>query len=134
MLNRAIIIALAATFMAGAVMCGGGETPAPPPVTETPAEPEMTPEQKLEFVAANCGCAKCPSWTPACAEKGEKGGYCAVGKSTVITEEKGCVCSDCPVTAKLGLKWGYYCTRGSAQDMSAKEAAPEKEKKEEAGG
>ncbi len=132
-MSRVLVIFLAATFMAGAVMCGGGEAEAPVPPSETgqPAEPEMTQEQKLEYVFANCVCAKCPSWTPECAEKGEKGGYCAVGKSECITEEKGCICGDCPVAEKLGLKWGYYCTRGSAEEMMEKEAEM---KTEEAGG
>ena len=42
-------------------------------------------------------------------------GFCfaAIGKSGCISEEKGCICGSCPVTSKMGLKHGYYCTRGS---------------------
>ena len=46
-----------------------------------------------------------------------EGGFCLVGKSACIKEKKGCICADCPVTAKMGLKWGYYCTDGSAKSM-----------------
>lgn len=75
--------------------------------------PEMTQEEKEEYVFGACICKKCPSYV----ECGEKAGYCLVGKSTCITEKKGCICGDCPVTKKMGLKWGYYCTEGSAMAM-----------------
>ncbi|UCG44471.1 MAG: DUF2769 domain-containing protein [candidate division WOR-3 bacterium] len=90
----------------------------------------MTEEQQLQFVKDNCICKTCPSWTPACDEKGETGGFCAIGKTECITEEKGCVCPECPVTKKLDLKWGYYCTRGSAKEMMAAELEKEKMEKE----
>ena len=48
---------------------------------------------------------------------GEKAGYCLVGKSECIKEKKGCTCPDCPVTAKMNLKWGYYCIDGSAMEI-----------------
>ena len=105
----------AVAFFAGlfAFGCGKKETPK----EEKAAEPEMTDEQKREYVFANCICGKCPSWV----ECGEKGGFCLVGKSDCITEKKGCICPDCPVTAKLKLKWGYYCIEGNAQSqMGAK--------------
>ena len=61
-------------------------------------------------------CGECPSY------KGtgeEKFGFCAMGKSEIITEEKGCICGKCPVTEMMGLRWGYYCTRGSGREMAA---------------
>jgi len=39
------------------------------------------------------------------------------GKSKCIKEEKGCVCGGCPVTMKMGLKHGYYCTKGSEKEQ-----------------
>ena len=120
MLTKAFLLFVAVTFVAGALFCGSPGQPEPP-AAEKPAEPVMTDEQKAEFVFANCVCAKCPSWTEECTAKGEKGGYCAIGKSGCIVEEKGCICPECPVTAKLGLKWGYYCTRGSAAEMMEQE-------------
>jgi hypothetical protein len=51
-------------------------------------------------------------------------GFChpLVGKSKIITEEKGCDCPKCPVYSKMGLKNGYYCTRKSEmeQEMAKK--------------
>jgi len=71
-------------------------------------------EEKKKMVLKLCVCSKCPSWV----ECGEKGGFCFVGKSKCIKEEKGCICGSCPVTAKMGLKHGYYCTRGSEKEQS----------------
>jgi len=123
MFRNALLMAMFAALVVGVVVCGG-EQPAPPAAEKPaqPAEAAMTDEQKAEFVAANCICATCPSFLKEeCAKAGEKGSYCLVGKSKVITEENGCVCPQCPVTAKMGLKWGYYCTRGSAKEMMALE-------------
>ncbi len=79
---------------------------------------EMNEEmkQKMEMVLKMCTCKSCPSWT----ECGEKDGYCfpAIGKSSCITEEKGCICGGCPVTAQMGLKHTYYCTKGSEKEQS----------------
>ena len=107
----------ALAFFAGLVAfkCGKKETPQ----EEKAAEPEMTAEQKEAYVFANCICGKCPSWV----ECNEKGGFCWVGKSQCIKEKKGCICPDCPVTAKMGLKWGYYCISGSAKSLMEAEAA-----------
>jgi hypothetical protein len=73
-------------------------------------------EQKKQMILNLCICGGCPSWE----ECGEKGGFCFVmiGKSSCIKEERGCTCGGCPVTAKLGLKFMYYCTRGSAKEQS----------------
>ena len=83
-------------------------------------EPEMTEEEMIAWVMENCICPQCPSWIPEATEKGE-GGYCAVGRSACIVEEAGCICPDCPVTLEKGLMWGYYCTRGSAEEMMAQD-------------
>jgi len=114
-----------ACLVLGIVVCGGQQAPEPPKAeAEKPVEPVMTEEQKAEYVAANCICATCPSFLKEeCLKAGEKGAYCLAGKSKVITKENGCVCADCPVTKKMALKWGYYCTRGSAAEMAAAEAA-----------
>lgn len=72
-------------------------------------------EQKKEMVLSLCLCRKCPSWIK-CGESGE---FCfqAIGKSSCMTEEKGCTCGACPVTERLGLMFVYYCTRGSAKEQ-----------------
>ena len=92
--------------------------PAEPVDADMPVEPVMTEEEKMAYVMENCICPQCPSWVPEAAENGE-GGYCATGMSQCIIEEAGCICSTCPVTAEMGLEWGYYCTRGSAAEMMA---------------
>lgn len=123
-----LIVAAAAAFMA----CGEEE---PAPVAETPDEApevvnapieevEMTEEEKMAYVMENCICPQCPSWVPEASEKGE-GGYCATGMSECIVDEVGCICPDCPVTAEMGLEWGYYCTRGSAAEMMEPAATEE---------
>jgi len=76
--------------------------------------PNETRQRTEEFLNM-CICSGCPSWT----ECGEKGGFClsAIGKSSCITEEKGCICPRCPVTGKMGFKHDYYCTRGSEKKL-----------------
>ena len=90
--------------------------PVEPIVTDMPVEVPMSDEEKMAYVMENCICPDCPSWIPEAAEKGE-GGYCATGVSECIVIEAGCVCPTCPVTAEMGLEWGYYCTRGSAEEL-----------------
>ncbi|MDE4907755.1 DUF2769 domain-containing protein [Methanogenium marinum] len=57
----------------------------------------------------------CPSWVNC----GEKGGYCAaaIGKSTCIHEEKGCLCRSCPAFKNAGLKHTGFCTKGSENEQ-----------------
>jgi hypothetical protein len=81
-------------------------------------------EQKKQMVLQMCTCEGCPSYKDCSQEGGEKEkGFCfpTIGKSKCITEEKGCICGSCPVTAKMGLKHGYYCTRGSEKEQMAKD-------------
>jgi len=77
-------------------------------------------EEKLPKVKSMCICQTCPTYV-----KEEKHvGFCHpfIGKSSIITEEKGCNCPQCPVYKKMKLKNGYYCTRGCemAQEMAKK--------------
>lgn len=81
----------------------------------------MSMEDKMRFVIENCICEGCPSYKDCSTEGGEKElGFCfpTIGKSACITEEKGCTCGGCPVYAKLGLKFLYYCTRGSEKGQA----------------
>jgi len=76
--------------------------------------------EKKKMVRDMCVCAGCPSYKDCSAEGGEKElGFCfpSIGKSFCIKEEKGCICPGCPVTEKMGLKHGYYCTRGSEMEL-----------------
>ncbi|AKB78303.1 hypothetical protein MSHOH_1820 [Methanosarcina horonobensis HB-1 = JCM 15518] len=62
-----------------------------------------------EIVTQMCICPDCPSWI----EGGERGGFCfeTIPKSRYISEEKGCICSSCPVANRVGFSDSYYCTR-----------------------
>ncbi len=87
---------------------------------DRPDPGEMTEEEKVAWVEENCICAQCPTYVP-CAAQEDELGYCAVGESNCIVEEISCICPECPVTEEMGLEWGYYCTRGSAEEMAAAE-------------
>lgn len=107
-----------AVFALGLIGCGRKEE-TPAAVETKPEAPAMTEEQKAEYVYSNCICKGCPSYV----ECNEKAGFCLAGKSTCIKEKKGCVCPECPVTKKMNLKWGYYCTDGSAKELMEAEKA-----------
>jgi len=63
-------------------------------------------------------CGKCPSYEGT----GETSlGFCTIGKSSVIKEKKGCLCGQCPITKTMSLRWEYYCTTGSALELSQAE-------------
>lgn len=127
------VLVLIAVILAAVFMACGEEAPAAEPADvgdavepvepiepidpDMPAEPMMTEEEKMAYVMENCICPQCPSWIAEAAEKGE-GGYCATGMSECIIDEVGCVCPTCPVTVEMGLEWGYYCTRGSAEELA----------------
>ena len=73
--------------------------------------------KRIEEVKEICKsfCGECPSYT----NTGETDfGFCTIGESKIIKEEKGCLCPSCPVTSKMSLRWKYYCTRGSARELS----------------
>ena len=85
--------------------------------TEEEAEAMLTEfEEKLGPAVEKCICEDCPTYV---AEETETV-FCnpVVGKSDVITEEKGCNCPQCPVYQENNLKFGYYCTRGSELEQS----------------
>lgn len=104
---------LAGLSMFALSIIGCGKKEEKPVVQPEPKSPEMTEEQKREYVLNNCTCKKCPSYV----ECDEDIGYCLTGKSKCIKEKKGCICPDCPVTKKMNLKWGYYCLQGSAMEI-----------------
>jgi hypothetical protein len=74
-------------------------------------------EKKLPMVKQQCICKTCPTYIT---EETESG-FChpLIGKSMIITEEKGCDCPKCPVYKMNELKNGYYCTRGSEMELEA---------------
>jgi len=78
-------------------------------------------EEKLPMVKEQCICKTCPTYV---SEETELG-FChpLIGKSKIISEEKGCDCPKCPVYKMMELKNGYYCTRGSEMEIEMKKTA-----------
>jgi len=125
----------------GLTSCKKGEAPAEEPAIARAAKEEMSQkdiikkllmekkgvtaeeadaqiaefEEKVSMVKTMCICKSCPTYV---AEETELG-YChpLVGKSKIVTEEKGCVCPKCPVYMQMSLKNGYYCTRKSEMEQ-----------------
>lgn len=60
-----------------------------------------------------CICESCPSYINC----GEKIAFCFNGKSKCIKVQKGCICGSCPVKKKFGLKYGYYCMKGTEKEI-----------------
>ena len=75
-------------------------------------------ERERRLVLDQCICTSCPSWV----EGGNRGRCCLPdpGRSRRAIKELGCICGGCPVTEKLGLKYDYFCTRGSEAEQAAR--------------
>ena len=74
---------------------------------------------KVENSQANrekCFCPNCPTFTDCGKEKNERL-YCSNGKTACDFKMKGCLCGACPVHAENNLQAGYYCVRGSADEI-----------------
>jgi hypothetical protein len=75
--------------------------------------PEEEQKKKKQMLASMCTCRRCPSY-----ETGEtEVMFCSSGKSSVITEEKGGICGECPVTPEMGLTNIYFCTHGNEAEQ-----------------
>jgi hypothetical protein len=75
--------------------------------------PQDEVQKTVKELKAMCVCPQCPNYND-CAKKAGEALFCATGRSFMcISDEKGCSCPGCPVTAKLGLKYSFFCTRGS---------------------
>jgi Protein of unknown function (DUF2769) len=71
----------------------------------------------LQGLKAQCNCGGCPTYTAAARTAGESF-FCGTGKSFGhITTEVNCMCGKCPVKAELGLKYGFFCMRGSEKAL-----------------
>lgn len=79
---------------------------------------KMTPAQmqaQIKELDKICVCGKCPTYIGT----GEKKlTFCAIGKSTMIKKDKGCLCPTCPVQKNLALRWDRYCLKGSGKEQS----------------
>jgi hypothetical protein len=72
-------------------------------------------KRSAENVIHLCQCNKCPTNS----QTGEINAvFCTFGKAPGIHEQKGCLCSSCSITKTMSLRWQYYCTHGSALELS----------------
>ncbi|MFX0208478.1 MAG: DUF2769 domain-containing protein [Candidatus Hodarchaeota archaeon] len=81
---------------------------------------EADQQRSAENVIGFCEdfCKKCPSYEGT----GEtKLAFCTLGKSSVILEQKGCLCPQCPIFRTMSLRWNHYCSRGNAIELSEAE-------------
>ncbi len=77
----------------------------------SPAEVQV----KIKELDKICICGKCPTYVGT----GEKKlTFCAIGKSTIIKKDKGCLCPGCPVQKTMALRWDRYCLKGSGMEQS----------------
>ena len=61
-----------------------------------------------------CICPKCPTYTN-CAKDAKEADFLFEREKSFmcITNEKGCICPDCPVTKEYGLKNKFFCMKGA---------------------
>jgi hypothetical protein len=86
--------------------------------TEEEAEAMLADfEAKLPEFKAKCLCRGCPTYV----RKETRTAFCHafVGKSKIISQQKGCDCPECPIHKEAGLKNGYYCLRGTELEQEA---------------
>ena len=73
-------------------------------------------ENVIGFCAEYCG--KCPSYEGT----GETAlAFCTLGKSSIIHEQRGCLCAQCPISRTMSLRWDHYCVQGKAMELSEAE-------------
>lgn len=77
---------------------------------------ESAAENVLHICEDYCG--KCPTYQGT----GEVWlAFCALGKSSIIKEHKGCLCGQCLISKTMSMRWEYYCTQGKAMELSEAE-------------
>lgn len=83
----------------------------------SPEELKVKMEESKKMCESFCG--ECPTYTGS----GENALlFCVLGRSSVIKEQKGCLCpAGCRVQKNMGLRWDYYCIHGSGKEQMIKE-------------
>ena len=78
----------------------------------------MAKVMKSEVNLSQCTCLQCPSYNECARGKKEKL-YCAaeIGRSTCEYKMNGCICGSCAVHTASHLTNGYYCLKGSAEEI-----------------
>ena len=65
-----------------------------------------------ESDVSRCVCTRCPTFA-----SGDSGLFCLHGKSSLVVEEKSCLCRTCPVHIELELEGREYCVRGKPENQ-----------------
>jgi hypothetical protein len=78
---------------------------------------KLTTEEEqmiLEKRKRQCICDICPTYEKCAGGAGWEKAFCTVGKSGCIVDDQGeCLCSTCPLSREMDLRYAYYCLRGS---------------------
>jgi hypothetical protein len=73
--------------------------------------------KKIGELMKMCTCPKCPTFNE-CAKNAMEGLFCSMGHSFhCITENKGCICSSCPVAKMQGLTHQSFCLMGNEKSQ-----------------
>jgi methylamine---glutamate N-methyltransferase subunit C len=76
----------------------------------------MTKIENNEENKALCFCLKCPSMNDCGVDKKEIL-FCAMGAGVCNYKNNGCICGSCKVYRDNKLKNGYYCKKGSSEQI-----------------
>lgn len=73
---------------------------------------------KEEFLN-KCVCETCPTYIDCSKQTPTVKAFCypTIGKSTCITQQKGCMCGACRIKQKMKLKHFYFCILGSEEQQ-----------------
>jgi hypothetical protein len=77
---------------------------------------KLTPDEQqliVEKRKGQCICDICPTYRECAGNAGDERAFCTVGGSACIGREIECLCSTCPLSREMHLRYSYYCTRGS---------------------
>ncbi len=84
---------------------------------------QMSEEEMKSAIEENPKLYVCPTCLTQTGTGESKAFFCGMGKSEIISEEKGCTYPECPVTEKMGLRWQYYCIKGTGREQLALETS-----------
>jgi hypothetical protein len=85
---------------------------------------KLTPDERQLIVLKRrkqCICDICPTYRECTEEGGGENAFCTLGKSMCITDELECLCSTCPLSREMDLRYAFYCTRGSENQQHVRD-------------
>jgi hypothetical protein len=72
-----------------------------------------------QWAKDECACPGCPTYLGGEGEAELAFCWASIGRAEKISEERNCVCGQCPVFNQSDFSFAYYCTRDS--DLSQKD-------------